>query len=250
MGAVATLDVRQDRARVVHVAFDLSGDAALDADGEDGHVRVVFGQHACRLARLGEDNDRLRADVRRRLDGRRRSRLAVRDRLARELRALHELEDVIVAARRVRVDAHLLRLEARASHNLDGALGKRAVRRLARKHHAVCAVEDRVGHVRALGARGARVLDHRLEHLGRDDDGFASLAALGDHDLLLAEHLLGRDLHTQVASRHHDPVRGLEDLVKVVKALLVLDLGDDLDARAIRAQHLADEMHVLRRLHE
>ena len=52
-----------------------------------------------------------------------------------------------------------------------------------------------------------------------DDARLASLAALDDHILLLAENLLGRDLHTEVASRHHDAVRLLEDLVELVQAL-------------------------------
>ena len=51
-------------------------------------------------------------------------------------------------------------------------------------------------------------------------------------------------IDAQVAARDHDAVRLLQDLVEVVDALLVLDLGDDLDILAVLAQHLADRLDV------
>lgn len=49
--------------------------------------------------------------------------------------------------------------------HLDSLDGVRARRRLARKHHAVGAVQHGVGHIGRLGTGGPRVLGHRLQHL-------------------------------------------------------------------------------------
>ena len=157
-----------------------------------------------------------------------------------------------MAARHL-VPRHLFRLQAGARHDLDGRRRELAARRLAAQHHAVGAVEDGVRHVRALGARRPRVVDHRLEHLRRHHARLAGGAATsGDHHLLLAEDALGRDLHPEVAARHHHAVGHLEDLVELVEALLVLDLRDDLDVLAARVgvEDRADVQHVGRRLDE
>ena len=57
---------------------------------------------------------------------------------------------------------------------------ERPERSLARQHHRVGALADGDRDVRDLGAGRGRVLDHRLEHVGRDDDGFPALAAALD----------------------------------------------------------------------
>ena len=63
-------------------------------------------------------------------------------------------------------------------------------------------------------------------------------------------NLLGRDLHAEVTARDHDAVGGGEDLIELVEALLVLDLGDDLDVLALGAEGLPDEGDVGGALHE
>ena len=50
-----------------------------------------------------------------------------------------------------------------------------------------------------------------------------------------------RDSHAHVAAGHHDAVGHREDLIDVLHALGVLDLGDDLDEIALAAvQQAAD----------
>lgn len=61
-----------------------------------------------------------------------------------------------------------------------------------------------------------------------------------DHHLLCQEHLGGGDLDTKVTTGDHDTVSLLENLVKVVDTLLVLDLGNDLDLTALLAKNLTD----------
>mmetsp|Transcript_30200 Transcript_30200/g.95293 ORF Transcript_30200/g.95293 Transcript_30200/m.95293 type:complete len:229 (+) Transcript_30200:614-1300(+) len=101
------------------------------------------------------------------------------------------------------------------------------VGRLAREHHCVGLLEDRVGHVGHLGAGRPRVRLHRVEHLSRDHHRLARLRTLCDHLLLPRRHVRDRHLHAQVPARDHQPVRGLDDLAEPVERLGRLDLGYD-----------------------
>ena len=66
-----------------------------------------------------------------------------------------------------------------AGHHGDGFDGILADGRFAGEHDGVGAVVDGVGHVGDFGAGGARILDHRLEHLGGGDDRLASTRRRG-----------------------------------------------------------------------
>ena len=56
---------------------------------------------------------------------------------------------------------------------------------------------------------GRRVLDHRLEDLGRDDDRLGLAAGHLDGALLDDRHLLERQLDAEVTAGDHDAVEGL-----------------------------------------
>jgi hypothetical protein len=58
-------------------------------------------------------------------------------------------------------------------------------------------------------------------YLGGADDGLADHVGARDHHLLREHDALRRDLHAEVAARHHDAVAGGQDLVVVVQALRV-----------------------------
>lgn len=123
---------------------------------------------------------------------------------------------------------------------MDGSLGVVALGCLSRQHDTVCAIKDSVSNIRNLSAGGARVVGHGLQHLGSADDGLSSKIALGNHHLLGDKHLRGRNLDSKISTSNHDTVRLLENLIKVVDTLLVLNLGDNLDALAVLAEDLAD----------
>lgn len=91
----------------------------------------------------------------------------------------------------------------------------------------------------------ATTYSHRLEHLGSADDRLARQVAFGDHHLLGDEDLSARDFNTQVTASNHDTVCDLQDLVKVLDALVVLDLADDPDVLSFHAQHLADLTDII-----
>mmetsp|Transcript_69386 Transcript_69386/g.167831 ORF Transcript_69386/g.167831 Transcript_69386/m.167831 type:complete len:516 (+) Transcript_69386:274-1821(+) len=227
VGVVLALEVGVvERAQVRHhAAVQVASGACGGVLGEndDGAARPVLGEQACRGARVGEREDEDRLAVVGGLYG------GLGDRLARAEWRLHGGSQVCHGE--LRVDSRL-GLEAHARHHLHRLLGVLALGGLSREHHAVGAVEHGVGHVAHLGAGGARVGRHRLEHLRRADDRLAREVALCDHRLLREEDLLRRDLDAEVAARHHDAVRLRQDRVEVAHALVVLDLRDDPDLLA------------------
>ena len=121
---------------------------------------------------------------------------------------------------------------------------------LAGQHHRVRAVEHRVGDVGGLGAGGPRVLDHRLQHLGGDDDGFRVLPCHLDRALLHQRHLFERQLHAEVAARDHDRVERQHDRLEIVDRLGLLELGDHGYATPDAVHHLVHQLDVGRRPHE
>lgn len=125
-------------------------------------------------------------------------------------------------------------------HHADSLARVIALGRLSRQHDTVGAVEDSIGDVGHLRTSRPGIVRHGLEHLRGADDRLALDVALGDHHLLGDEDLGSGDLDPQITTGDHDAVGLVEDLVEVVDALLVLDLGNDLDLLALLAQDLTD----------
>ena len=134
------------------------------------------------------------------------------------------------------------------AQRLDGVLARG---RLAGEHDGARAVIDGVGDVSDLGAGGADVVRHALEHLGRGDDALAEQAALADELLLDARQLLIRHLDAHVAAGDHDAGALGEDVLDVIDAGLIFDLGDDGDVpAAVRAQEAVEIDQILPARHE
>ena len=64
------------------------------------------------------------------------------------------------------------------------------------------------------------------------------------HVLLGKEHLLGRQLHTEVAASHHDAVHLFQDFFVILQSLLILDFGDNLNVLQLGTQDLADVVDI------
>ena len=155
------------------------------------------------------------------------------------------LDDVVLNHVTVLAQAACLDEGGDAHHRVDSLDRVFACGGLAGEHDRVGAVDDGVGDVARLGARRARIADHRVEHLRRRDDGLRRDVALVDELLLQHGHLFHVDLDAQIAARDHDAVGDLEDLVEVVHAHAVFDLGEDLHmAAAVVRAELADGQHV------
>lgn len=131
-----------------------------------------------------------------------------------------------------------------AGHGFDGFDGVFADAGFAGEHDGVGAVDDGVGDVGCFGSGGAGVVDHRVEHLGGDDDGFG--VALGEFDgsLLDDGDLFEGHFDAEVAAGDHDAVEGGDDFVDVLDGLRFFDLGDDGEASAFFVHDAVDVFDV------
>ena len=132
-------------------------------------------------------------------------------------------------------------------HRLDGLDGVVARRAFGRKHHRIRALIDRRGDVRDLGPRRHRAFDHAFEHLRGHDHRLGLCPRCAHQALLDRRHRMDRQFHPQIAPRHHDPVRGVEDRGKGLHRRGLLDLRQDRGAPARKPARLD---HVLGALHE
>ncbi|MGY3683441.1 hypothetical protein ACVWXU_007064 [Streptomyces sp. TE33382] len=137
-----------------------------------------------------------------------------------------------------------------ARHRADGLDGELADAGLAGEHHRVRAVDDRVGDVGGLGAGGAGVVDHRVEHLGGDDDRLGVAPGELDGALLDDRHLFQGHFDAEVAAGDHDAVEGGDDAVDAVDGLGLLDLGDDGEPAALLLHDAVDVVDVASAAHE
>ena len=197
-----------------HAAVD---DLLEGREGEDGWVGVVLGEQADGGAGLGEDGDGGDVEV---VGG-------VGHALADGL-GDGEADAGMMAERGWRIDADLvLGLGDDLGHHGDGFDGILAGGGFGGEHDGVGAVVDGVGDVGGLGAGGARVVDHGLEHLRGGDDGLAILGGAADDVLLQGGNFFGRDFDAEIAASDHDGVGDFEDAVEVFDGLGLFELGDD-----------------------
>ena len=108
-----------------------------------------------------------------------------------------------------------------------------------REHDGVGAVEDGVGHVAGFGARGARVFDHRLEHLRGGDDGLAPGRGAANDVLLNDRDFFRRHFDAEIAAGDHDSVGGFENFFQMIDGLRLFELGDDGNVAAVRGDDLS-----------
>ena len=130
-------------------------------------------------------------------------------------------------------------------HGLERLHGVGTGSGLTGQHNGRGTVVDGVCHVRDLGAGGAGVHYHAVQHLGSGDDGLAKGEGAVDNSLLDAGQLGEVDLHAQIATGHHHGVGSSQNAVDVVHALAVLDLCNDADVGIVLVQQVADIVHVL-----
>ena len=132
-------------------------------------------------------------------------------------------------------------------HCFDGVF---AVGCLAAEHQRIGVLVDGVGDIGHLGAGRPGILDHRVEHLGGDDNRLLGLDTLLDKTGLYAGNLLLRHLDAQVATGHHHAVCRFEYLVDVVDTLLVLDFGNNLDGTFVLVENGLYVKYILFAAHE
>ena len=146
-------------------------DLGKRGERHDRHFGPILGDEPGAEARLGEGHDGLGVEQPGRLAGRLRHRLR---------------EAVGLRPRRQPAPAGTARSARSAMRAITSTVstGKRPVAVSAESMIASAPVEDGGGHVAHLGARGPRVRDHGLEHLGGHDHRHLGQPRLPDHVLL------------------------------------------------------------------
>ena len=100
---------------------------------------------------------------------------------------------------------------------------------LARQHNRTCTIIDCIGYIRCLRTCRTRILDHGIQHLCRCDNLLTSHIYLIDNHLLDNWDFLARNLHTHISTGYHNTIGHINDIVDVVNAFRILDLGNDID---------------------
>mmetsp|Transcript_55601 Transcript_55601/g.97433 ORF Transcript_55601/g.97433 Transcript_55601/m.97433 type:complete len:365 (+) Transcript_55601:196-1290(+) len=229
---------------VAHIALGLTGHRGLRGHHQHRHRSAILGDQARGQTILGKYHNQRAGQLAGRLHRAAGEALGGAQRHATGERLLADKVKLSIV-----VDQGL-GLDGGVAHHGHGLHRELTVGRLTRQHDHIGAVQDSVGDIGALSAGGARVGDHTLQHLSCGHHGLASQVALADHHLLRQKHLLDWNLHSQVPSRHHDTIRLGQNLVKVLHALLVLNLRDDLDIGAFLAQHRANKVDITALAHE
>lgn len=111
---------------------------------------------------------------------------------------------------------------------------------LSGQHNTISSIQNSISNIRAFSPGGPGLLHHRLQHLSSADHRLSNLIAARDHALLGQEDLLRRNLNSKITSGNHDSIRGLNDIIEISHALLVLDLGDDLDVLTLVPENSPD----------
>ena len=98
--------------------------------------------------------------------------------------------------------------------------------RFSRQHHRVRTLVDRRRHVRSFSSCRRRILDHRFQHLRRDDHRPPRRPRRTDDAPLDHRHFFRRIFHAEIAARHHHAVRGMDDLTQLAQRCGLLQLRD------------------------
>ena len=135
-------------------------------------------------------------------------------------------------------------------HHFHAADGVLTSRRFAREHDRVSQFQDSVRDVRHFGTGRDGVLNHRLQHVRRDDDRFAGGDGHGDSLTLDERQGLVRDFNPKVTARHHEGIGGAENIPEVFDGGLVFDLRDDVGLGVMLEQQGTEGVDVRGFAHE
>ena len=119
-----------------------------------------------------------------------------------------------------------------------------ACSRLSGKHDRTGSLINGVRNVCRLRTGRTRMDHHGVEHLCCSDNNLSCRIYLLNNLLLDDRHMFQRNFHTHVSSGDHDSVCRLDDRINVIHALLIFNLGNDMDFISAviieELSHLAD----------
>src|SRR5580658_319338 len=203
------------------------------SEGVERDFGAVFGNHAGGVARLGEDGNCAHGQV---FGG-------VRDGFA---DGFGDGESAVLAAAAVldEVSHVAFGFDDDARHDGDGFAGILAASGFSGEHDGVGAVEDGVGYVAGFGARGARVFDHRLEHLRSGDYRLAPGGGTADYVLLNDGDFFRGHFYAEVAAGDHDSVGCFENFFQMIDGLRLFQFRDYGDVAVVLGDDLFDHDDV------
>src|SRR3954464_10994 len=117
-----------------------------------------------------------------------------------------------------------LRDAAKPGHGFDGVFADCG---FSRQHQQAGSIDHRVGDVADFRFGRKRIVDHRVQQFGGDDDRLPIPPRHVDDTLLEYRNLVDLSFDGQIAPVDHDDVCGGGDLVKMIQATLVFHLGND-----------------------
>ena len=112
------------------------------------------------------------------------------------------------------------------------------------EHNSVGTVKDGVGHIVGFCPGSPVVGNHAFQHLGSCNHRLPQLVALGNNLFLDNGHIFHGNLYPQIPPGHHNTVGHLENLIDVVHAFLVFNLGNNPHGGANPFQQTADFHNV------
>ena len=121
---------------------------------------------------------------------------------------------------------------------------------LAREHQRIGTGVDGVGNIGHLSTCGTRIVNHRVQHLRSHNHRLLLLLTLADKLALNTRNALYGHLDTQVATRNHDTIGSVDNLVDIVDTLLVLNFRYNLDVGIIGVQNGLNGTHISCRAHK
>ena len=217
----------------------LTGNLLIRGNYDDRSGWVVLGNTASGTATVTECDDELAFEFKGRFDSGRADTFLDGKRRFKRLGVINLfLEQSTVVERGFCFYANVV-------HHCNTLERPRAFGRFAAQHDAISTVANSIGDISNLSAGGARVLDHRFQHLSRNNDNFARCVALLKHHFLSKENLGKRNFNSEIATSDHDAVTNSQNLIEVIEALLTFNLGNHLNLwSTLLGKQVFDQRHV------
>ena len=118
------------------------------------------------------------------------------------------------------------------------------------QHQSICTIIDCICNISHLRTSRTGIVDHRMKHLSCNNHRLLCQNTFADQHTLDTRNTFLRNFDTQVATGYHHTIRHFKDLVNVVYALLILNLGNNADITVVCIQNLTDIEHILTVAHE
>ena len=148
------------------------------------------------------------------------------------------------------INCSLLRYLCNASHGCNSFYRIGTIGCFARQHNRISTIQNGVGYVTCFRTCRTWVLNHRLEHLCRRNNGFPQVITFFTHHLLKYWHLYCRNFYTEIATSNHESIRNFQDFIDIFNAFCIFNFRDNLYVFFLRLKNATNSHNVFAALHE